>query len=260
MQDPQQDARETSNALPTLLLLAVLASFAGCGIAWAAGLRFLGLTAGTTVAATAAVAMVAVLGVVAGALVWRRRSGAASILLQQAILALALALAPLVYLPVRAVYLFLWPLLGGSPVGEFLTRSLLAAGLLLLPAAALGSVVASLVATIGHEARDAAQWPGLLLCLAGAGFGLGLAFGGLVLLPSIGLVGSWCIAMAVAGLGASVTFVTARAGSGIAVPQGAAAGGAAGGNGATVGAAGVAAWHHLAALLVGFFLAAAFLG
>ena len=213
MTEPSNPVPDASIAAPTLLLASCLASFAACGAAFAAGMRLFSLTGGTTSVPLSAAAAVILLGVAAGL---RSRRGAGTeaarrpLAIRQVALAGLIAAAPVVFAVVRRVYLALWPLLGGRAGGGWALRGLLAAGLFLLPAIACALVFASIAAVMRSESRDAAHGHGFAVCLAAAGFGLGVAIGGQALLPVLGTRGAWCVGMALAGLAAGTTLLLGR--------------------------------------------------
>jgi spermidine synthase len=213
MIESSKPAPESSFAAPSLLLASCLASFAACGASLPAGIRIFSLTAGTTSLSMSAATAVILLGLIAG-LHSRRpaRSDAAqrSLALRQTVLAALVAGGPILFIAVRHVYLTLWPLLGGRAGGSWALRGLLAAGLFLLPAIALGLVFSAMASLMDGEPRQTAIGHGFVLSLVAAGFGLGVAIGGQALLPALGMRGTWCVGMALAGLAAATSLLLGR--------------------------------------------------
>ncbi|HYV18715.1 MAG TPA: tetratricopeptide repeat protein [Verrucomicrobiae bacterium] len=142
-----------------------------------AGLRVALDQAGSTYASVAVAFLL--IGCAAGAAARPRAAGPVLLRLLVALVAapvLLLVLAPLAHL--------LWPLLGGTVVGAFLLRSLILAAL--LPAAvAAGTALRYSASSGGGEAGELPT--GFRPGVAAAAVSLGLAFGGAVLLPMLGL-------------------------------------------------------------------------
>jgi len=146
-----------------------------------AGLRLALDMAGSTFAAPA-VALI-LLGCAAGITLAspRERSLPAILTLTAAIVA-----SPVLLLIVRPVYTIAWPLLGGNALGSFVLRLILLSAVLLLPAIAAGVVFR--LAVRYPQPQDGAGLPaGFRPGIAAAAVSLGLASGGAVLLPILGL-------------------------------------------------------------------------
>ena len=213
MTEPTNPGPDASIAAPSLLIASCLASFAACGATFPAGMRLFSLTAGTTSLSRSAEAAVILLGVAVG--LWSRRGAGKedsrrTLAVRQVALAGLVAAAPIIFGLARRLYLALWPLLGGRAGGSWALRTFLAAGVFLLPAIAFALVFAAIAAVMRSESRDAAAAHGFAVCLAAAGFGLGVAIGGQALLPVLGMRGAWCVGMALAGLAAGTTLLLGR--------------------------------------------------
>jgi spermidine synthase len=211
MTDLSSTASEPSIAAPVLLIASCLASFAAFGAAFAAGLRHFALVGGTTSLSASAAASVVIVGLVWGVL--SRRDNARpyrSLARRQLALAGLIAAAPLLFAIVRRVYLILWPLLGGRAGGAWALRGVLGAGLFLLPAFAFGLVLSSAAAVLRGESREGSIGPGFVHCLAAAGLGLGLGIGGQALMPALGLLGTWCVGLALAAAAAGTSLLLGR--------------------------------------------------
>jgi spermidine synthase len=213
MTEPSNSQSEASFTAPSLLLASCLGSLAACGASFAAGIRLFSLTAGTTSLSMTAAAAVILLGLITGLQSRRPARGALvqrSLVLRQTGLAALVAVAPILFVAVRRLYVALWPLLGGRAGGTWVLRGFLAAGLFLLPAIALGLILSAMAAMMRGGSREASIGHGFVVSLAAAGFGLGVAIGGQALLPALGLRGTWCVGMSLAGLAAATTLLLSR--------------------------------------------------
>ena len=267
----EPDEPQRGGVVPAALLGACLMSVAAAGAALPAGLRLFSLSAGSIALSAAAATAAIVIGAVLGALPrapggGRAGAGVASrpeIL--AAGLALSLSLAPVLFMAGRAVYLALWPFLGGKTAGVFFLRLVLAFFLFGPPAFLLARLLLALARQIGGGPDGVGIAPGFSLGVGAAGLSLGVLCGGAVLLSSLGMKGSFFIALALAGIGASAAFLLGRfAGAdaaGSAAAAGAAAGTAAASSQAAPGTAtGGARLVRLATFLFGFAIWCAFLG
>lgn len=252
------DEPQRGGVVPAALLGACLMSIAAAGAALPPGLRLFSLTAGSIAlsfaAATAAVVIGAVLGALPRAPGGGRAGAASRPEVLAAGLALSLSLAPVLFFAGRAVYLALWPFLGGKSAGVFCLRLLLAFFLVGPPAFLLARLLMALARQTGGGPDGMGIAPGFSLGLGAAGLSLGVLCGGAVLLSSQGMKGSFYIALALAGIGASAAFLLGRNAS--AVLAGAAASGH---EGAPAAAAGGTRLVRLATFLFGFAFWCAFL-
>jgi spermidine synthase len=206
-----------SLVVPTAAFTLYLAHAAAAAILLIVGHRVFSLTAGfTTQAASAFVAVVA-FACAAGAVFAGRRARWASspmalLALLMAGLGLASALSAGLYGVVRAGYLVLWPVLGGSEAGLFLMRFILALALVALPAAlfcASPPVLARLIAT---RPEGAGLSLGFAFGLALAGSALGLAVAGSFVLPGLGIHGSLLLGLSLSGIAAAGTVLLRQKG------------------------------------------------
>jgi spermidine synthase len=220
---------------PAALLLGLAAAASLVSV----GLRVVLDQAGSTY--TSVAVAVLLIGCAAGAAARPRAAGPALLRLLAALAAtpiLLLVLAPLSHL--------LWPLLGGNAVGSFLLRLLILAAL--LPAAlAAGSVLRLSASPRGGEAGElpAGVRPGI----AAAALSLGLALGGAVLLPMLGLKGAAGAGLLVCALTTALAW-RSRAGE-------SRANAGPGGAGTTSGASGRSSDLVIAALVAGVALGVA---
>jgi spermidine synthase/Tfp pilus assembly protein PilF len=174
---PQGDAPVSRSAAGWKELAGALLGIVAAGTLVPAGLRLALDQAGSTWASVAVAFLL--LGCASGATARPRSAGPVLLRLLVALVAtpvLLLVLVPLAHL--------LWPLLGGNAVGAFALRCLILAGL--LPAAvAAGTVLRFSASSSGGAGSELPT--GLRPGIAAAAVSLGLAFGGAVLLPMLGL-------------------------------------------------------------------------
>ncbi|HXI20521.1 MAG TPA: hypothetical protein VNH46_05525, partial [Gemmatimonadales bacterium] len=205
---PGGSRREGTLIVPTLLFGSYLLGAAGGGILMILGVRIFSLTAGwTTSASLAGVAAIALAGAV-GSLLASLRSDrtlapAARLSALLAGLGLSSVIAFGLFLAARAVYLFLWPLLGGTEVGAWGLRFTLAVALLSLPAGLLFALPPFLLRLLaaGWERNGTAL--GFAFGLSLAGLGIGVAAGGMLVLPVLGLRGGFLVGLGLTGCAAA---------------------------------------------------------
>jgi spermidine synthase len=231
--------------------VAILLGLASAGSLVPAGLRLALDHAGSTHAAAAVALML--LGCAAGAMLPVRSGGALPALLRFAVAILA---APILLLAARPIVGVAWPLLGGNPLGSFVLRLILLAAVLLLPSLAAGALLAVAVGGPGKDGESAGVGPasrmpaGFRPGIMAAAVSLGLALGGALILPILGLRGA-----AASGFGLCLTAVAlamrwGAPGAGTGVAGAASLDSAAGGPGAVAGSV-VAVPAALAGLALG---------
>ena len=190
-------------APPAYLFVGSLLSFAAAGALLPAAWRLFSLRGGSTSGALAAFAAALVLGAASGA--WRApRWGRRSAVLYSFLLAAALAVAPLLFRVGGSVYDSVAPQASGSSAAIWLLRFLLAS-LLVAPA---GFLTGRLIALQFHLVRtggpEEANGRGFAVGMVTAGLGLGLACGGRILLPALGMRGVLFVGLGLSGLGAAL--------------------------------------------------------
>jgi spermidine synthase len=203
--------------VPTLLFGFYLLGVAGGGILMVLGFRLFSLTAGWTASASlAGVAAVALAGAIGSLTASLRSDRSASPAGRLAVLLAAFGLSCLaavgLFLGARAVYLFLWPLLGGTEVGAWGLRFGLGLALLSLPAGLLFALPPFLLRLLaaGWEKNGTAL--GFAFGLSLAGLGVGVATGGMVILPDLGLRGGFLVALGLTGCAAAGVALLRQAG------------------------------------------------
>jgi tetratricopeptide (TPR) repeat protein len=203
--------------VPTLIFGIHLTISAAAGALLFVGLRAFSLTAGST-AATACAGLAAVaLGASAGALLGGLRAERSSypvagLALLQACFALASVAAPVLFRGARAAYLVLWPLLGGTGVGSWGLRVILALALLALPACIYASTPPFLARLISGRPEGSGLGLSFAFGLTFSGLAMGAGLAAWLLLPAFGTKGSFLIAVALSGLAAAGTVLARQAG------------------------------------------------
>jgi tetratricopeptide (TPR) repeat protein len=207
MTEPVEPRR--SGFVPAALLGACLLSIAAAGAALPAGLRLFSLTAGSIVLSSTAASVALALGAALGTI--RGGAGPRLDLLSPA-LALSLSLSPALFLGTRFAYRALWPLLGGQAAGVWTLRLALAAALFAPPAFLLARLVGAVGRLIDQGSEGGRVGSGFSFGLGAGGLALGILMGGGVLLPILGMKGSFFVALALAGVGASAAAILGRPG------------------------------------------------
>jgi spermidine synthase len=214
---PGAERNPDSLLIPTLLFGLYLMAASSGGVLLLAGWRVFSLTAGETSAARlAAVAAIALGAVIGGTLSGLRaplvtRPGTRLALLQAG-LGLAVAASWGLFRLSRSGYLLFWPVLGGTELGIWCARFVLAVALF-LPSASLFVAMLPMVARLivaGRQGLGIAC--GFAFGLTLAGLALGAAGGGVILLPELGTRGALLIAVALSGIAASGTVLVIQRG------------------------------------------------
>ena len=203
--------------VPTAAFALFLAHAAAAAVLLIVGWRVYSLSAGFTAqAASPFVAAIAIASAVGAVLAGSRTRRAASPMAILALLMAGFGLAAVVssglYGVARAGYLVLWPVLGGGAAGAFTLRFLLALALVALPAAlfcASPPVLARLIAT---RPEGAGLSLGFAFGLSLAGSALGLAVTGSLILPGLGIRGSFLLGLALSGIAAAGTVLLRQRG------------------------------------------------
>src|SRR6058998_2822456 len=149
------------------------------------------LSAGWTASAGAATVIAIALSASAGSALLAPRSDptpmpAAILAVLFALFGTAALLSTFLLRWVQTLYLLLWPLVGGTAVGTWGLRLLLALTLLALPAAIVACVPPVFARLIISRPEGAGLGLGFALGLSLAGIGLGVAIAGSLLLPGFG--------------------------------------------------------------------------
>jgi len=256
--ESQPEQRSTLGV--TLFLASALASFAAAGALMPVAGHIYAQRAGATSRASTALLAALAVGVVAGARVGQRAAHARRrwvtvAVLRQCLVAISLAAAPALLLLGGGMSLRLWPLLGGTAVGDWVLQLGQGLALVGLPAAAIAASAVSVAALASEEGAGQGAATGFALGLAGAGIAIGMACGGMVLLPTLGMRSTFLVGLGLSGLGAALAALSLRLS-----PAGRAAGAASGeeailpGDAASAGARGLV--PVVVAFIAGFGLAA----
>jgi spermidine synthase len=203
--------------VPTALFCLYLLGSAAAGLLLPLGFRLFSLTAGWEAAASLSVVAAVALGAVAGALLGGRRAEryrmpAAMVALLLAGFGLAVLLAPLLFAGGRTAYLVLWPLLGGTGFGAFGLRFALALCLFSIPAGLFFALPPFLSRLIVPDHPGSAIGIGFSSGLMLTGLALGVGTGGALIIPTLGMKGSFLLGVAMAGLAAGGTVLIRQAG------------------------------------------------
>jgi spermidine synthase len=203
--------------VPTALFCLFLLGSAAAGLLLPLAFKLFSLTAGWEAPASLAVVAAIALGAAAGGFLGglrseKNRTPAAMVALLLAGFGLVVLLAPALFAGGRIAYLVLWPLLGGTGFGALGLRFALALCLFFLPAGLFFALPPFVSRLIVPDHPGSAIGIGFSSGLTLTGLALGVGAGGALIIPTLGMKGSFLLGVAMAGLAAGGTVLLRQSG------------------------------------------------